>query len=71
MTSTTDSRKAEQSVQYHFRLHVRKRKLDEYQFSFEHGQWWVIHKPTGKTWGAFDTNNGVEFEVVTEGESND
>lgn len=35
---------------------------------FEHGQWWVTELATGAQWSVVDSNNGFDFEQVTEGE---
>lgn len=46
---------------------LRKRNLHTF---FEHGQWWVEHRPSGAQWSAVDCNNayGFDFEQVTEGD---
>jgi hypothetical protein len=48
-------------------------KLRNLSASFEHGQWWVEHRPTGAQWSVVDAEggpavNGFDFEQVTEGE---
>lgn len=40
---------------------------------FEHGQWWVEHRPTGAQWSVNDAKgtsiiDGFCFEQVTQGE---
>ena len=35
---------------------------------FEHGHWWVENAHTGAQWDAVDTNDGFDFEQVTDGE---
>jgi hypothetical protein len=37
---------------------------DNYQFNFEHGQWWVLHKPSGDMWSVVETATGIDFERV-------
>lgn len=43
------------------------------QVDFEHGQWWVTHKPTGAQWSANDTevkgDDTYDFEQVSVGDS--
>jgi hypothetical protein len=41
------------------------------QADFEHGQWWITHRPTGAQWSVVDAVgypaiNGFDFEQVTE-----
>lgn len=46
---------------------------DRYHCVFEHGQFWITHRPSGKQWSVEDAEGvntfyGFDFEVVTEGE---
>lgn len=51
----------------------RRHPKDAYQFDFEHGQWYVTEKPTGRSWsvnddeGVFAFGIGFCFEQVSEG----
>lgn len=49
------------------RAELGKGKLSAF---FEHGQWWVEHRPSGAQWSACDCNNlfGFCFEQVTQGD---
>jgi hypothetical protein len=53
--------------------HERRYDATEYQFDFEHGQWYVTEKPTGRSWSVNDgegawTYDGFDFEQITDGE---
>jgi hypothetical protein len=52
---------------------VLQRKRIDLQADFEHGQWWVTHRPSGAQWSVVDceTQDGQPyfgFEQVTRGE---
>jgi hypothetical protein len=43
-----------------------------YRADFEHGQWWIEHRPSGAQWSVVDAEggpavDGFDFEQVTEG----
>jgi hypothetical protein len=48
---------------------LKRRNLSAH---FEHGQWWVEHRPTGAQWSVHDTRidgtDGFGLEQVTQGE---
>lgn len=67
LISTTQTCKAHATIQTAFRKRMRVRKLATYQFDFEHGQWWVTHKPSGAVWSVIDTSYGVDFELIEGG----
>ncbi len=47
----------------------RARSYPEFSTFFEHGQWWVEHRPSGAQWSVCDCSVGdFCFEQVTEGE---
>ncbi len=47
-------------------VQLRKRNLSAF---FEHGQWWIEHRPSGAQWSASDCTPGdFCFEQVTQGE---
>lgn len=35
---------------------------------FEHGHWWAIDRRSGAMYDAVDTNDGFDFEQVSEGD---
>lgn len=35
---------------------------------YEHGQWWAEVRSSGAQYSAIDTNYGIDFEQVSEGE---
>ncbi len=44
-----------------------------YESFYEHDQWWILHKPSGRTWSVVDAEggssiDGFDFELITEGE---
>lgn len=41
------------------------------QADFEHGQWWLTHKPTGAQWSVNDEADGFCFERVSDGDLDD
>lgn len=66
LMTETNTPAMEKKVLHDARLQLQKRNLSAF---FEHGQWWVEHRPTGAQWSVNDTNIGVfDFEQVTEGE---
>lgn len=68
LVSTTNTEAAERKVKTAFRGFTRIRNLDDYQFDFEHGQWFVTRKSTGALWSVVDTSSGLDFEVLEYGD---
>lgn len=62
LQSETNTRAVERRIRGEARAILRKRDL---QTDFEHGQWWVTHRPSGAQWSVVDTNFGFDFEQVT------
>lgn len=51
---------------------LRRRNLSAF---FEHGQWWIEHRPSGAQWSVCDAEgpsapHGFDLEQVTQGDSN-
>jgi hypothetical protein len=63
-----DTRAVEKKVLRAAHIELRRKNLSAF---FEHGQWWIEHRPTGAQWSACDANtaSGFVFEQVTEGEA--
>lgn len=47
---------------------LKRRNLSAF---FEHGQWWIEHRPSGAQWSVCDASgpHGFDFEQVTQGEA--
>ena len=70
LRSTVNTQAMERRVRRAARYVLGKRQL---QADYEHGQWWVTHRPTGAQWSVVDcaTAAGVDyfgFEQVSRGD---
>jgi len=74
LISETNTRSAEKKIRRAFSAYLGRRTFPRHCDTwFEHGQWWVIHNPTGRTWSVVDAEpgvdySGIDFELVSEGD---
>ena len=59
-------------VEAAFRASTYCKPGEQYQFDFEHGQWWVSELGTGRQWSVVDAEggpavDGFDFEQVSRG----
>ena len=66
LMTETNTPAMEKRVLHDARLVLGKRNLIAI---FEHGQWWIEHRPSGAQWAVNDTNIGLfDFEQVSLGD---
>lgn len=59
---------SERKVRDAFRCSGLRQRSGSYQYDWEHGQWWVTDKLTGRTWGVVETSNGLDFDLIAYGD---
>jgi hypothetical protein len=73
LISETNTKKVEEKIRNAFSLKTTYGYFPpDTDLFFEHGQWWITHLPTGRTWSVVDAEPGVghtglDFEEVSEG----
>ncbi len=70
LKTETNTRAMEKKVLRAAHKSLKRRNLSA---DFEHGQWWITHRPTGAQWSVVDAEGGAsvdgfDFEQVSYGE---
>lgn len=50
------------------RLRKNERNISAFDFAEEHGAHYVIHRPSGASWSAIETQDGIDFEELDIGD---